>query len=83
MSDPQPRIVRQGEFWRVVCLGERPDSNGVLRPDYVIEVTDAQDKDTLGVQRWRSLTHKSAMSEWVIVARRFLDELLKQAGEVP
>jgi hypothetical protein len=77
-----PRIVLSGECWRVVAL-ERPDANGVLRTDYVIDVTDHRDVDSLGVQRWHTLTGKSAMHEWVTIARRFLDVLLKQAGEEP
>ena len=78
----EPRVVLQGETWRVVAdtvIGQ----SGVSQTDYLIEVTDAQDKDLLGVQRWHQLTGKSAMHEWVSIARFFLDELLKAAGEQP
>jgi hypothetical protein len=77
-----PRVVIQGETWRV--LAETVEGqNGLPRTDYLIEVTTPEDRDLLGVQRWHQLTGKSAMVEWVTVARHFLDELLKAAGETP
>jgi hypothetical protein len=76
------RVVLQGPEWRVVAT-DLPDENGVLQTQYLIEVTELSDKDLLGQQRWHELTGQSAQVEWVIVARRFLDELLKQAGEIP
>lgn len=80
MSDA--RIVLQGETWRVVAdTIDGPD--GLPRLDYLIEVTEASDRDLLGVQRWRQLTGKSAMVDWVQVTRHFLDLLLKAAGETP
>jgi hypothetical protein len=78
----QPRIVLTGPEWRVVAL-ELPDAHGVARTEYIIEVTEPKDKDRLGVQRWRELNDKSAWGDWMRVARRFLDELLKHAGEKP
>jgi hypothetical protein len=76
----KPRIVLEGPCWRVVAT-ELPDSNGVVQREYLIETTEPKDRDALGVQRWTQLTHKSAMVDWVTIARRFLDVLLKAAGE--
>ena len=76
------RVVLERPTWRVIAdtvIGPE----GLPRTDYLIEVTDSSDKDLLGVQRWHQLTSKSAMHEWVTVARYFLDELLKAAGEKP
>lgn len=81
-QDDGPEIVISGPMWRVL-RAELPDQHGVLRREYLIEVTGPKDKDLLGVQRWHELTSKSAMVEWVTVARHFLDELLKAAGETP
>ena len=74
------RVVIGREFWRVVAV-ERPDDHGVERTDYVVELADPKDRDLLGVQRWRELTGKSAMVDWVTASRFFLAELLKAAGE--
>jgi hypothetical protein len=76
----KPAVVLQGDIWRVI-RAELPDSNGVIRTEYIIETTEPKDKDLLGVQRWHQLTSKSAMVDWVMVARKFLDKLLKAAGE--
>jgi hypothetical protein len=76
----KPAIVLQGDIWRVV-RAELPDSNGVIRTEYIIETTEPKDKDLLGVQRWHQLTIKSAMVDWVMVTRKLLDKLLKAAGE--
>ena len=78
----KPRLVLSGKEWRVLAV-ERPDQHGVLRTDYVIEVTEPKDVDLLGVQRWHEVTGKSAMVEWVTLTRHFLDVLLKAAGEKP
>jgi hypothetical protein len=76
-----PTIVLQGDIWRVVKL-ELPDQHGVLRIEYVIEVTEPKDKDALGVQRWRTLDpNKNGLSDWIMVTRKLLDKLLKAAGE--
>lgn len=75
-----PRLVLSGKDWRVVAL-ELPDQHGVARLEYVIELPDG--KDAMGQPRWRELTSKNAMSDWVIVARKFLDQLLLAAGEKP
>lgn len=76
------RVVLEYPAVRVVCA-DLADEHGVLRPEYIIEVTEPKDRDRLGVQRWRELGDKSAWSDWMRVARRFLDELLKAAGETP
>jgi hypothetical protein len=75
-----PTIVLQEKCCRVVRT-ELPDSNGVIRTEYVIETTEPKDRDLLGVQRWHQLTSKSAMVEWVSVARTFLDRILTDIGE--
>lgn len=77
-----PRIVLQREFWRVIKL-ELPDQHGVLRPEYVVEMTNPKAKDRLGVQQWTELKADSAHSDQVRAWRYFLDELLKAAGEEP
>lgn len=76
------RVVLEGTTWRVVA-NTIEGENGAPRLDYLIEVTEASDRDLLGVQRWRQLTGKSAMVDWVTVTRHFLDLLLKAAGETP
>jgi hypothetical protein len=76
------RIVLQGEWWRVVCV-ELPDQHGVVRPEYVVEMTDAKAKDCLGVQQWKELKDSSAHSDHIKCWRYFLDELLKKQGETP
>jgi predicted metal-dependent peptidase len=78
----KPRVVLDGPHWRVVAV-ELPDQHGVAQLEYIIEMTEPKDRDALGVQRWTQLTSKSAMVDWVRIARRFLDELLKAAGEKP
>jgi hypothetical protein len=78
----KPQIVLSGPQWRVVRV-ELPDANGVLRPEYLMEMTEPRAVDAMGVQQWSRLTDKSAYSDWVRLARRFLDELLKHAGEIP
>jgi hypothetical protein len=78
----EPRIVLQGDIWRVVAL-ELPDAQGVLNIHHVIEWTDPSEKDLMGVQRWHELTGKSAMGDWVRVTRKFQDKLLRDAGETP
>lgn len=80
MAVTPPRLVLQLPEVRVLCV-ELPDAHGVLRPEYIIEVADPKDRDRLGVQRWRELADKSAWTDWMRVARRFLDELLVAAGE--
>jgi hypothetical protein len=80
MSDP--RVVLQFPDVRVVCV-ELPDPHGVFRTEYIIEVTEPKAKDAMGIQQWKRLTDKSAWTEWMTTARRFLDELLKAAGEAP
>jgi hypothetical protein len=77
-----PRVVLSGNTWRVIA-DEIEGPDGLPRLDYLIEVTEASDRDLLGVQRWRQLTGKSAMVDWVNLSRHFLDLLLKAAGETP
>lgn len=79
---PPPRVVLSGPTWRVLA-DTVEGQDGLPQLDYLIEVTEPNDRDLLGVQRWHQLTGKSAMVEWVGVARHFLDELLKAAGETP
>jgi hypothetical protein len=77
----KPAVVLQGDIWRVVKL-ELPDQHGVLRVEYIIEVTEPKDKDALGVQRWKTLdANKSGLADWIMVTRKLLDIVLKAAGE--
>jgi hypothetical protein len=78
----KPRVVLHGELWRVVAL-ELPNQHGVLETEYIVEMTDPNAKDRLGVQKWTELIDKSAWTDWMRAARYFLDELLKAAGETP
>ena len=79
---PPGRLVLSGPHWRVVAV-EWPDQHGVVRTDYVIELTDPKAVDSLGVQQWTRLTDKSAWGDWMRAARGFLEPLLKAAGETP
>lgn len=77
-----PRIVLSGHDWRVVAI-ELPDQHGVIRTEYIIELTHAKAKDAMGTQIWTALYDKSALGDWVKAGRRFLDALLEAAGEQP
>jgi hypothetical protein len=76
------KVVIARDLWRVVKL-ELPDQHGVLRTEYVCEMTHPKAKDRMGVQQWYELKADSALSDQVRAWRFFLDELLKAAGEEP
>jgi hypothetical protein len=77
------RVVLSGELWRVVAV-ELPNQHGVVELQYVVQLTDARDKEHYGVlTTWRELKDANAMGDHVKCWRYFLDELLKAAGEEP
>ena len=83
MPSKPPRVVLQGDIWRVVAL-ELPDQHSVLRTEYIIEMTEPKDRDALGVQRWQTLNpDKSAMVQWIAFSRKLLDRILTDIGEKP
>jgi hypothetical protein len=63
--------------WRVV-LSQKEDNNGIVRDVRTVELADDSDVDALGVQRWRSLTMKSAQSDWMLVCEAALNLALEQ-----
>lgn len=83
VTSEYPRIVIEGPTsqertrWRVV-LDQRTDGNGVVRETRIIELADINDKDAMGLQRWKQVTMKTGQSDWVLVAEAALNLIFER-----
>ena len=85
MAEKYPRILLEGPTmqartrWRVV-VHQQKDGNGIPIEVRYVELAQEDDKDAMGVQRWRQVKsgREGSMTDWVIVAQAALDLILEK-----